>query len=102
MQGDSYPREVVVSILTDQTSTFFGDHTGEFSRYLRPSIRLRNRVSMVQSKRRFKKIVACSRCTGFIKILFKMFRMTSKRAKKHKIFGRMNSLVIPLKELLKS
>jgi hypothetical protein len=44
-------------------------------------------------KRRFKKIVACSRCTGFIKILLKYVAMTSKIPKKHKIFGRrMNSL----------
>jgi hypothetical protein len=51
------------------------------------------------SKRKFKKIVACSRCKGFIKILFKNIWMTSKRAKNNQRFGRMNSLVIPLKEL---
>jgi hypothetical protein len=29
MQGDLYPREVVVSVLTDSSVNIFGDHTGE-------------------------------------------------------------------------
>jgi hypothetical protein len=38
MQGDSYPREVVVSILTDSNINIFGDHTGDdlFSRNMIP------------------------------------------------------------------
>jgi hypothetical protein len=56
MQGDLYPREVVVSVLTDSSINIFGDHTGDdlFSRYLR------NQKSpwLKVSRRRFKKIVA--------------------------------------------
>jgi hypothetical protein len=29
MQGDLYPREVVISVLTDSSVNIFGDHTGE-------------------------------------------------------------------------
>jgi hypothetical protein len=53
-------------------------------------------------KRKFKKTVSCSKCKGFIKILFRNIWMTSKRAKNNQIFRRMNSLVIPLKELSNS
>jgi hypothetical protein len=51
------------------------------------------------SKGRFKKICAYSKFTGFIERMLKDVAMTSKRAKKNKIFGRMNSLATPLERL---
>jgi hypothetical protein len=55
---------------------------------------------MVQGfEMKIKKMASSYRCMKFIQILLKYFSMTSKRAKKHRRFGRMNSLETPLERL---
>jgi hypothetical protein len=85
MQGDSYPREVVVSIMTDSSINIFGDSTGGafifkiFEALLQIILKNEKSPWLKVSKRRFRKIVACFKCKVFIKDYSKMYHFFFKK-----------------------